>query len=67
MSSVPHSNLRKRVVELLSNSAAAAGLELRISPASPDAHREAKAFLAQHPTLVGVDPWAPILAAQKVD
>ena len=73
MVQVPHGNLRKRVLELLSNSLAPLGDRLVVArdldAAAQDTaqRREVHALLRSHVDLVPIDPWLDVLRTQKID
>ena len=69
MAEVPHRNLQKRVLVLLSNSARASGVPQPAPPGQPPSSFDSLlAWWKKHgDTLVVSDPWLPILEQQKVD
>ncbi len=66
---VPHRNLQKRVLVLLSNSARASGVPQPAPPGQPPSSFDSLlAWWKKHgDTLVLSDPWLGILEQQKVD
>lgn len=73
MFGVVHMGLRARVVELLSNTAASVKkpTSIREYEGSGDsdarAYKKALAFVKDNPSALPVDPWLPVLKAQRVD
>jgi hypothetical protein len=69
MAEVPHRNLQKRVLVLLSNSARASGAAQPVTPGQPSSSFDSLlGWWKKHgDTLVLNDPWLGILEQQKVD
>jgi hypothetical protein len=69
MADVPHRNLQKRVLVLLSNSARAGGVPQPAPPGQPPSSFDALVTWWQNnrEKLVLNDPWLPILEKQKID
>jgi hypothetical protein len=69
MAGVPHGNLQKRVLVLLSNSAQVAGAPQPMLPEEEEKHLDALAkWWKQHAEkVVPQDPWLELLEKQKVD